>query len=201
MQLRRLALAALVLPALAVTPATAATKPKPKPKPLPCFQIKDDEGDGQVKPIGLSSPALDVLSADLSSGPTEVTAILRLKSAAVENDHYLDGGAIWNFNVAVDSIKYSFSAIWPTALTPNRQLSGGLTAGSSRSNPEATFHRVGNDFVWTVSRAAFPALKKARQYILITSASSGADSLSADGASAKAGTKYLDKTPTCLRSK
>jgi hypothetical protein len=198
MQPRRLVLAALVLPALAVTPASAANKPKPKPK-VSCNLVKDAEGDGTV--LGLSSPALDILSADISSGPTEVTAILRLKSGAVENDPYLTGGAIWNFNVTVDDIKYSFTATWPTIVTPNRQLSGGLTAGSSRSQPEATFRRVGNDFLWTVGRAAIPGLKKAKQFILVTGASSGADSTGADGASAQPGTKYADKSPSCLKSK
>lgn len=195
MHARRLALAAVVLGAtLPTIPATAAPK-----KPLPCKQIVDDEGDGTT--FGLRSPALDVLSADISSGPKEVTAIMRLKSTAVENDNYLLGGAIWNFNVTAGGIKYSFHAVWPTIVTPNRELRGGLTAGSNPSSPAATFRRVGNDFIWTVSRAAIPALKKPKQYIYVTSASSGANSSGGDSAFAKPNTKYLDKSLTCLRSK
>lgn len=196
MQMRRLALVALVLGStLPTVPAMAA-------KPLPCKQISDSDGDGTINPIGLSSPALDILSADVSTGRNEVTAILRLKSAAVENDNYLKGGAIWNFNVTAGGIKYSFHANWPSAVRVDPPaLSGGLTAGSNESVPAATFRRVGNDFVWTVSRAAVPVLKKAKQYILVTAASSGADSLSADAAFAKTNTKYLDKSVTCLRSK
>jgi hypothetical protein len=195
MHSRRLALVVLVLGALLPTlPATAAAK-----KPLPCKQIVDDEGDGTT--YGLKSPALDVLSADISSGPKEVTAILRLKSTAIENDNYLIGGAIWNFNVTAGGIKYTFNAHWPTIVTPDRKLTGGLTAGSNTSTPPATFTRVGNDFIWTVSRAAVPALKKAKQYIVITSATSGANSSGGDSAFAKPNTKYLDKSLTCLRSK
>lgn len=197
MQLRRLVLAVLVVGSTApAVPATAA----PKAKPLPCKQISDDEGDGQV--AGLSSPALDVLSADISSGAKEVTATVRLKSGAVESDHALAGGAIWNFNVTAGGIKYSFFARWPSAVSVQpRVLYGGLSAGSNPSVPAATFRRVGNDLVWTVSRAAVPALKKPKQLIYVTSATSGANSLSGDSALAAPNTKYLDKTPTCLRSK
>ncbi|MDQ1710873.1 MAG: hypothetical protein QOE45_323 [Frankiaceae bacterium] len=199
MQLRRFALAVLVLGvALPTVPAIAAAKPKP----LPCKQISDDPGDGRINPLGLSSPALDILSADVSSGRNEVTATLRLKSAAVENDNYLRGGAIWNFNVTVSGTNYSFYARWPSVVTVDPPaLYGGLTAGSNQSSPVATFRRVGNDFVWTVSRAAINGLKKPKTSILVTGASSNADSLSADSAPAKPDTKYLDKTPTCLPSK
>ena len=194
MQVRRLALAGLVLgTVLPAVPATAAAKP-------PCKQISDVEGDGTV--LGLSSPALDILSADISSGRKEVTATLRLKSAAVEGDNYLRGGAIWNFNVTAGGVNYSFYARWPSAVTVTPPaLYGGLTAGNNPSSPAATFRRVGNDFLWTVSRAAVPALKKAKAYILVSGASSGANSFSADSASPKPNTKYLDKSVTCLRSK
>ena len=198
MSLRRVALVALAASvALPGVPAAAAMK-----KPLPCKQIVDAEGDGTGNPTVLSSPALDVLSADLSTGPKEVTAVLRLKSTKVEDDNALRGGAIWNFNVVAGGIKYSFYARWPSAVRVEPPaLYGGLTAGSNESTPKATFRRVGDTFVWTVSRAAMPALKKAKQYVTITTASSGANSLSADEAYAKPNTRYLDKTPTCLPSK
>jgi hypothetical protein len=197
MQLRRLVLAALVLSTTLPVPAAMAAKARP----LPCKQIADDEGDGHT--AGMSSAALDILSADISTGAKEITATLRLKSTAVENDNALFGGADWSFNVLVGGTKYSFSAQWPSVVSIEpRKLSGGLTAGSNVSNPPAKFQVVGNDFLWTVSRAAMPPLKRAKQYIEITSASSGANSLGgSDSAFAKPGTKYLDKTPTCLRSK
>lgn len=194
MQTSRVALAAIVLGAtLPAVPAMAA-------KPLPCKQVTDEEGDGRS--LGLSSPTLDVLSADISTGPREVTAVLRLKSGAVESDNVLAGGALWNFNVTAGGIKYTFFATYPGVVTLGpRELKGGLTAGSNPSVPEATFRRVGNDFYWTVSRAAIPALKKAKQYIFVTSATSGANSTGGDSGFAKPNTKYLDKSPSCLRSK
>lgn len=202
MQCRRPVLVAVVLGlALPAVPATAA-KAKPKPKPLPCKQISDDAGDGRVNPVGLTSDTLDVLSADLSSGPKEVTAILRMKSTAVENDHNLAGGASWGFNVTVGGVSYAFYARWPTVVSvAPRKLEGGLTVGSSEASPPATFRREGNNYVWTVPRAAFPALKKPKTYFTITSANSGANSFSADSAFAKPNTRYLDRTLTCLPSK
>jgi hypothetical protein len=187
--LRRLAPLALVIALLPALPS--------------CYQVSDEEGDGTLKPVGLSSPALDVISADFSSGKNEVTAILRLKSTAVESDNLLRGGAIWNFNVSAGGIDYSFTARWPSTISSagNPALKGGLTAGSNESAPKATFRRDGNNFIWTVARAAMPALKKAKTYVVINNATSGADSLSGDSAFAKPNTKYLDKSPSCLASK
>ena len=199
MQLRRLTLVALAIGA--VLPAVPASAAKPKPKP-PCNQILDDEGDGTIKPINVKSDALDILSADISSGKKEVTAILRLKSTAVENDNMLRGGAIWNLNFTVTGVKYSFQATWPSMFRTTPQvLTGKLISGNSESTPPATFTRVGNNFVWTVSRAAVPGLAKAKQFIYVTAASDDADSLSGDDAQAKPNTKYLDKSITCLPSK
>jgi hypothetical protein len=192
-QLRRLALAALVLGLAApAAPALAAAKP--------CKQVSDDEGDGSA--MGVKSPVLDVLSADVSSGKTMVTAILRLKSADVENDNVTKLGGSWDFNVTVGGIKYVFFARWPGiygGTTP--KLDGGLTAGNNESTPKATFQRKGNTFVWTVSRKAIAALKRPRTYMYPTSASSGALSTGGDSAFSKPGTKYLDKSPSCLASK
>jgi hypothetical protein len=197
-QLRRLALAVLVLGStVPAVPALAAAKPKPV-----CLLVKDDAGDGSVKPAGVNSPALDILSADVSSGRTQVTATLRLKSGSIESDPALTGGAIWNFNVTVTGVSYSFYARWPSVVTLSpRVLYGGLTAGNDPSKPAATFRRVGNDFVWTVARSAFSGLAKPKTPIVVMGASSGADSLSADSAPAAPNTKYIDKTPSCLVSK
>ncbi len=201
MQPHRVALVALLVGAvLPVVPASAA----PPKVTKACLLITDVEGDGTINPLGLKSPALDILSADVSSGRNEVTAIMRLQSGTVENDYYLLGGAQWNLNLTVGGIKYSFYARWTSVFTngTNQELGGGLTAGSNPSTPPATFRREGNNFVWTVSRAAMPALKKPKTYLYPTGANSGADSLSADSAApAKPNIKYLDKSPSCLVSK
>jgi hypothetical protein len=196
-QLRRLAIA--VLAVAAVLPAGPAMAAKAKPKP--CNLLTDDAGDGSVDGV-VKSDALDILSADISSGKNEVTATLRLKSGAVESDNALVDGAIWNLNVTVTGVKYSFQAHWPSVFTVSpRVLTGSLIAGNDPSNPPATFTRVGNNFVWTVKRAAMPGLAKAKTYIYVMGASDDADSLSGDTASAKPNTKYLDKSVNCLPSK
>jgi hypothetical protein len=201
-QPRRLALGALALGiALPTAPSVATAKPAPKPPPKACKQISDAEGDGVVQPTGLSSPTLDILSADISSGKKEVTGTLRLKGAAVETDNVARLGEAWNLNFTVSGVKYVFFARYTgnvTAGTP--ALTGGLTVGGSRSDPEATFRRVGNDLVWSVVRKAVDGLKKPKTYIEVTSANSGAGSLSADTALAKPNTRYLDRSPSCLTS-
>jgi hypothetical protein len=202
MQLRRTVVALLVAGSLlpAVPASAAKAKPKPKPKPPVCFLIKDDEGDGTAGPF--KTDTLDVLSADISTGPKEITAILRLKSGAIETDNYLKLGGIWNFNITAGGTNYSFYAQWPSAVrTTPQKLVGGLTVGNNDSTPAAVFRKDGNNFVWTVSRAAMAPLRKPNQSITVTSATSGAASFGGDSAFAKPNTKYLDKYPSCLRSK
>ncbi len=197
MQLRRLALGALVL-GLAIPAAPAVAKPKP------CKQISDIEGDGSVQPSGglLTSPTLDILSADISSGKKEVTGTIRLKSAALEGDNVARLGEGWNLTFTVSGTNYVFYARWTGAVTAGTpELTGGLTVGGNRSQPAATFRRAGDNLVWTVPRAAVHGLKKPKTYIYVTGANSSASSFSADTALAKPNTRYLDKSVTCLPSK
>lgn len=197
MQLRRLVLGALALGlVLPAAPGFAA--------PKACKQIKDAEGDGDVQPSGglLTSPTLDILSADVSSGKKEVTGTIRLKSAKVEDDNVARTGEAWNLNFTVSGVRYTFFARWTGAVTAGTpELTGGLTVGGNRSEPEASFRRVGNDLVWTVARKAVDGLKKPKTYVFLNGANSGASSLSADSALAAANTRYLDKSPSCLASK
>ena len=194
MQLRRLALGALALGiVLPATPGFAAAKV--------CKQIKDGENDAAVAGV-LASPALDILSADVSSGKKEVTGTIRLKSADLANDNALRLGAGWNLNFTVSGVKYTFFARWSGNISATPELTGGLTRGNNRSDPPATLRQSGNDLVWSVPRKAVDGLKKAKQYIYINSANTGAASLDGDSAlPPKPNTRYLDKTPSCLVSK
>jgi hypothetical protein len=196
--LRRLALGAFVLGiALPTAPAVAA-----RPPAKVCKQIVDAEGDGDVQPTGVvSSPTLDILSADISSGKKEVTGTLRLKSAAVETDNVARLGEAWNLNFTVTGVHYVFYARYTGAVAAGTpELTGGMTVGGNRSDPAATLKRVGNDLVWSVARKAVDGLKKPKTSIELNGANTGASSLSADTALPKPNTKYLDKSPSCLVS-
>lgn len=179
-------------------PATAA------PKKV-CLQITDPKGDGRAEGTGvLSSPTLDVLSADISTGRSTVSGIMRLKSAAVEPDHVAKLGERWNLVFTVRGVKYVFFARYTGySQGPAPAWEGGMTVGGTgeRSNPEATFRREGDNLLWSVSRKAVDGLRKPKTYLFINSAGSGVASFGADGASAKPGTKYLDRAPSCLVSK
>lgn len=85
---RILAVAALVPLVASVAAAEAAPRRKPKPKPIPkvCNLVKDDAtndgtGIGNGFPaVAPNDPTLDVLSADVASNATTLTAVIRLAS-------------------------------------------------------------------------------------------------------------------------
>jgi hypothetical protein len=204
MQLRPLAIGAIVL-GLAATAVPAGAAPKPKPKPI-CFQITDEEGDGYAEGSGglLSTPTLDILSADISSGKNEVSGIIRLKSAKVEGDNAASLGVRWGLVYIVQGVKYAFYARYTGySEGANPKWYGGMTVGGTgvRSDPEAVFKRDGNNLLWSVSRKAVSGLKKANQFLIIENATSGTLTFGADAASPKPGAKYLDRAPHCLPSK
>ncbi|HWL35383.1 MAG TPA: hypothetical protein VNQ77_04255 [Frankiaceae bacterium] len=179
-------------------PATASAKKI-------CLQITDPEGDGRADGAGaLSSPTLDVLSADISTGKTTVNGIIRLKSAAVDPDHVAKLGERWNLVFTVRGVKYAFFARYTGySQGPTPAWEGGMTVGGTgeRANPDATFRREGNNLLWSVSRTVVDGLKKPKTYLFINNAGSGVASFGADGAAPKPGTKYLDRAPSCLAAK
>lgn len=82
---RQILAAAVVLPILAsVAPAQAAKRP-PARKPV-CFQIKDAPNDATGNGTGAfdtpNDPSSDILSADIASDATWVTAVVRASSVA-----------------------------------------------------------------------------------------------------------------------
>jgi hypothetical protein len=91
MQTRRLAVtAALALCATSALPATAATRPKPKPKPAPVCKLVVDVADdagvaNHAAGAPSNDPSLDIVSADIATDATNLTAVIRVKKLSAAN--------------------------------------------------------------------------------------------------------------------
>lgn len=198
---RRLVIGTLVL-GLAATaaPATHAGAVRKA-----CKLITDDEGDGHADGVpGFESDTIDVLSADVSSGRTQVTGIMRLKSLHVDGDPVAATGERFALIFTVGGTKYTFWARYDGVMgTSANKWGGGLSVGvgGDQSKPTAQFRLDGSSIVWTVDRSALEPLKRGRQDFVLNAANTSVFSFGADGATAKPNTKYRDRAPSCLPSK
>jgi hypothetical protein len=107
--------AALACVALAGVPAQAGRpQPKPKPKPPVCNLIVDEAGDATGTGIAdTSTPSsdanLDIISADIASNATTVTAVVRL-SALSASDQAAPTGQKYTVSVSVGESQLTLQA-------------------------------------------------------------------------------------------
>lgn len=198
MRLRRTLLTAVVV-ALAATTSAHAAKPKPKPVTY-CNLLKDNTGDGRSSTYSfVTSPALDVVTADIATGKNELVAVLRVTNQNTAGDNWLTvGGYGWVFGATAGGIPYTF--------TYNRRgmFNGGgerFSATVGTAPVTATFSVVGNTFVWKVTRKQLTALnKKAGQTFSAFHAESQFNGSTADSAYSAPTVKYPDKALSCVKA-
>lgn len=81
--------------------ADAATKHKPKPKPPPCHIITDPGNDSGPVSGKAGAPAydasLDIVSADIATNATMITAVIRVKQLT-QSDSTWPLGREWSFD-------------------------------------------------------------------------------------------------------
>jgi hypothetical protein len=198
MRLRTSVLTALVV-ALAATTSAHAAKPKPKPITY-CNLLKDNAGDGKSSTYSfVSSPALDIVSADIATGKNELVAVIRVTNQSTSGDTWLSvGGYGWVVGATAGGVPYTF--------TYNRRgmFNGGgetFSASVGTSPVTATFSVVGNTFVWKVTRKQLTALnKKPGQVFAAFHAESQFNGSTADSAYTAPSVKYPDKGLSCVKA-
>lgn len=132
---------------------------------LTCNALTDVEGDGvhqgeaslprQVqpyKPWVLNSSALDLLSADLATGPTTVVGVLRLKTTNLDGDPLAPLGMRWVFGFEVGGANYNFDLY----RGPDGQRHGMRTGNTVLSPPTVSVDAT--TITWTAPRSAFATL-------------------------------------------
>jgi hypothetical protein len=193
-RLRTLAIGTLALSLAGPGTAAMAAKPKPKPKPV-CNLITDPSGDGHASVAGavLNSPALDILSGDIASGPKTVVGVLRVTTTNTANDNVAALGMKWALNFAVAGKDYAFTVSKSSGTaTPVAKLTG------APDGTAVTLKVDAGSYTWSVPRAAFTGLKPKSSVFTVKSASSFVYTFNADAASAMK--PYLDQTLSCVKA-
>lgn len=198
MRLRLLTASALVLGlASTVGVADAAAPKKPAPKKPTCKLVTDREGDGHAT-IGIaSSNAIDITSADISTGPKLLTGVLRLKSSDYK-DTWSMFGYTWILEFKIAGQQYRFKAnANKNSTAPTYHF---VIPSGSNSDAGITGKIAGNQITWTVPKTKLAAsLKKSKTFTDI-GASTGWYTNNADAAGVP-GIKYTDLWPSCIGNK
>jgi hypothetical protein len=180
------------------SPAIAAVK---KPKPL-CKIITDESGDGSSRSVGLiSSPALDILSADIATGKKTVVAVLRVATTDVKSDTWIRLGYRWSLSFNIQGINYAFQRQTTTdkvsgAVTYSDTYTVGTNAGPMPAGSVTKMDAT--SYTWTIPRSAVPGLKKPRQVLNDLQTISYVNGGNADQAATA--TKYPDQYPSCVKA-
>lgn len=159
-----------------------------------CPSLTDPAGDGQWDIASVvSSGKLDVLSADVSSGPTTVVAVVRLASFAP--DHVDRLGIAWLAGWTIDGGRYEVelrqSAVTGTSYVA--EYSGPSGTGPVSYAIDATAATI----TWTIPRSALPVLATPGRVFSDLGAFSRVLSSSADNAFADGGF-HTDGTTGCV---
>lgn len=184
----RLAIACSLVVSLGAVAAPALAA-----KPPVCKLLLDNKGDGYPQPTGpaVKSPALDITSADVATGKTQVVAVLRLATTDAGSDPLSIAGMEWSVNFVARGTSYSFQ----------RRYAGGVGSQYryelNGSNVGVTGNQNKTEIRWTAPRSRVPELKKANTVFDTIAATSRWFTFNADaGGTSK---KYADRTPSCLK--
>lgn len=194
--LRRILICGLAVGLVSTTATAYAARPK---KPVPaCKLLIDPEGDGRSTVAGavISSPALDIVSADVASGTKNVVGVLRLKQVDTANDNFAKLGMRWSLNFQVSGKTYTFTRRRSPGLNETyRYEFNGSPAGVQQ--PKVVEDKKKNEITFTVPRTVIPDLKRPRMVFNNITASSYPVTANADAATS---TKtYPDKHPSCVK--
>ncbi len=181
-------LTGLALTLAAPTASHAAKKAPPKV----CNLVTDKTGDGH-------NDYVDIVSADIATGKTELVAVLRVKTTTDPTDLLspLDWYH-WSFGATLNGTDYNFERDqkWMHG-TPTNGVGVGTTS------PPFTFVKTATTYEWHVKRSDLPSLtKKAGQkFVQIHGVSWYRGSSDDKAASTPATKSYTDKAPSCVSAK
>lgn len=188
--------------------AGAATKhkPKPKPKPPPCNIIKDNPNDSGpasgTAGAPLYDPSLDIVSADVATNATTITAVIRVKQLT-QSDSTRPYGREWSLDFTTSTGHTSEFTAYDGPF--GQQSAGHLTMDYAHNEvrisaklsdlpfalPKGT--TLGVLQAYTYAPVQFPANPAGSHGFLAPALSSE------DSALAPATSKYSVGTPTCVK--
>ena len=201
MRARTALVAAVAIALAATTPAVAAARPAPRKLCNLLTDQKDDgEWDADLGTGVVKSGALDIVSADIATGRTEMVAVLRIADMSQANDHWRQALSYeWGLGATGTGTRYSFSlrrGLGPTPSDVWEVRVGDLTLPPAKINGKIE----GNTIVWRIQRKDVPALGRAKLYWTDFGAITKALSSSADQAP-NSTAKYPDKSASCVTAR
>ena len=198
MRLQRAVLTGLVLALATTTMSVADAAPRPAPKKL-CNLVVDDAGDWKGGTYsGQASSAVDVLSADISTGKTEFVAVIRVPTTDTSSDTWRKLGSYeWLVGATLNGVDYKVK--YRISGTTDRAEA---TAEVGNTTPPVVATVGPNTITWKIKRSDLPSLsKRANQVFTRIHATTKVWGGSADTATAEQHVKYPDKAPSCVVAK
>ncbi|HWL38391.1 MAG TPA: hypothetical protein VNQ77_19545 [Frankiaceae bacterium] len=190
MRLRSLVLCSLAVTLVATTPtawAAAARRPKPV-----CNLVVDGKGDGHstVFPL-VESDTLDILGADVATGPKTLVAVARMVSTDGTGDNVAMLGTKVNMQMTIMGEHFTFTRRRKAGTTEAYEytFSGGPLLKASATKTAIT---------WVIDRKLIKGLAKKNQKISGLSVTTVPFSGNADAATSLK--TYTDKYPSCVKA-
>ena len=161
--------AALATPGL---PAAHATPTLKKPS-APCNTLPDKTNDADLANTGVTSPLLDIVSADVATGAKTVSAVLRVGSTQPQTTDpiALVGGVEWHLSFHIKNDLYEFlrtlDDVPPGSYTSSLKVNGTTVARQSGTSSSGSLVVTtdATSIKWTVPRALVTGLAKPHQVL------------------------------------
>lgn len=204
---RALTLSAVLAAAALSVPAHAAPAPA-----AACKLLIDGAGDAALTPATPNISSLDILSADIASGPKNMVGVLRLASLA--SDPQTSGGSTYSLSWSANGTPQKLMlTVYVDGTTASTFTKDGAPGNGSTESAIVALDKSTSTITWTVPRKSNPALKAATkakpvkftglaasaQLATNIRSQGGTFSGSFSGDSAKDGKSYTDGSRTCVK--
>ena len=199
MRLQRAVLTGSVLALATSTMSVADAAPRPPAKV--CNLVIDDTDDYKGGAwSGQASNAVDILSADIATGKTELVAVIRVPTTDTASDTWRKLGSYeWLVGANLNGVNYKLKYKVNSTFGSDR---GEATAEVGNTTPPVKVEVKAQEIIWRIKRTDLPSLtKRPNQVFTAIHATTSVWGGSADDALAEKDVKYLDKRPSCVVAK
>lgn len=201
-----LALSAVLAAVALGVPAHAA------PAPVACKLLTDGTGDAALTPATPNIGSLDILSADIASGPKNMVGVLRLASLA--SDPQTSGGSTYVLSWSANGTPQKLTlTIYVDGTMESAFTKDGAPGTSSTESAVVALDKSTSTITWTVARKSNPLLKAATKakpvkFTGLTASAQPATNVRVQGSTfsgsysgdkAENGKTYVDSTRTCVK--
>ncbi len=177
------------------------TVPLP-PRPFQCKLLVDKAGDAKYYGTTVAPSYVDIVGADIATGPNTVTGVIRL--ASLQSDIRGMTGVEYRLGFDMGGTKYQMVANRSTLNGDKFSLIAPTAAGTRLVDITGTFNEPSKEIRMVAPRASFPTNPNGRWFSRLTATSYNSNSsgsyMGLDLADTATSSKtYLDRDPSCVR--